>query len=650
MLTLSIDIETYSPIDLKSRGVYRYVDDPEFTILMMAYRIDDDPIRILDLTWENIPGYILDALTDRHITKTAFNAQFEMVCLEKYTGLRMSPMQWDCTMVRAAMAGLPLSLEAVAKVLDVEGKLAAGKSLINYFSKPCKPTKVNGGRTRNLPDDDPDKWELFMDYCVQDVRVEGDIRDKLIWFEPTPRERKVWYLDHIINTRGVLIDQTLVRNAVKIDTEHRDLLTDQATDITGMDNANSVAQLKSWLEDQLQDEEISTLNKEAIRQLLTSTDQENVIQTLQLRQEMAKTSVRKYTKMLDTVCSDGRVRGMIQYYGANRTGRWAGRFIQLQNLPQNHLADLETARQITIAGDRDALAVCYGNVPSTLSELIRTAFVAPEGYILAVADFSSIEARVIAWLAGEKWRLEVFATHGKIYEASASQMFKVPLEEITKGSPLRQKGKVAELALGYQGGVGALSKMDTRGDIPDEEKQGIIDQWRRASPSIVRLWRTCEEAAIAAVENSATITINRGVKFIGTRGALLIELPSGRRLTYVKPRLCENRFGRLALQHASMDQVKRTWVTNVDTYGGKLVENIVQAIARDCLAEAMLNLYEAGYKIVMHIHDEVVCEVPVDGAEETLKQMCTLMSRIPPWGDGIPLKADGYLTPFYRKD
>lgn len=651
MKILSIDIETYSATDLRKSGVYRYAEDPGFTVLLFAYSVDGGEVEVVDLTSRTLPLWIHHALMDKSITKTAFNAQFEMVCLAKYTGLPLDPLQWDCTMVRAAMAGLPLNLEMAAKVLGVEQqKMKEGKALINYFSKPCKPTKTNGGRTRNQPEQAPDKWASFIEYCAQDVRTEQDIYNKLQWVRIDERERRIWAIDQHINNRGVKLDLTLVNNAVRIYEQNKEMLTEQAVDLTGMDNPNSVSQLKSWLEEQLGSDEIDSLNKEAIKKLIASSNDPDVTEMLKIRQELGKTSVKKYVKMLDTVCSDGRVRGMTQYYGANRTGRWAGRFIQLQNLPQNHLEDLDVARDLLLSGDREAIAICYGNVPNTLSELIRTSFVASPGHTLAVADFSAIEARVIAWLADEKWRLDVFETHGKIYEASASHMFKVPIDEIVKGSPLRQKGKIAELALGYQGGVGALSAMDTRGDIPDHEKQQIIYDWRRASPSIVRLWKTCEDAALTAIAESTTITINKGIKFIGGRGMLFIELPTGRRLSYVRPRIYENKFGKPGILYEGIDQVKRVWRSDTDTYGGKLTENIVQALARDCLAEAMIRIESFGIHIVMHIHDEVVCEVPDAWAEDNLEDICRLMGEPIPWAPGLLLKADGYLTKFYKKD
>lgn len=651
MKILSIDIETYSPTDIKAAGMYKYAEDPDFEILLFAYQYDDEPVKIIDLaSGERLPDKLLYDMQNEAITKTAFNAPFEITCITRYLGIRLFPSQWDCTLVRSAMAGLPLSLEQSAKALRLDQqKMTEGKALIRYFSTPCKPTKANGFRTRNRPSDAPEKWETFKDYCIQDVVTERAIRDKLLWVKPTERERAVWLLDQSINARGVMVDMQLVDQAIAMDAINRERLTGEATDLTGLDNPNSVAQLKAWIEEQMQEGEVESLNKETVKKLLVSTDDPDLTQLLKIRQEMGKTSVKKYSAMKAAVCRDMRIKGLFQYYGANRTGRWAGRLVQVQNLPQNHLEDLDRARDVLKSGDIETMSICYGNVPGVLSELIRTAFIAPSGHTFAVADFSAIEARVIAWLADEKWRLDVFNTHGKIYEASAAQMFKVPIESVTKGSPLRQKGKIAELALGYQGSVGALTAMDSRGDIPDNEKQQLIDDWRKANPAIVRLWGEVERAAIKAIDKGETVTIRHGVKFIGGRGMLFIELPSGRRLSYTRPRLGNNRFGRLAIQYEGMEQTKKVWGM-LDTYGGKLVENIVQAIARDCLAESMLRLDERGYKIVMHVHDECVIEIADFLPGGQLKKICEIMGTPIPWAKGLPLRADGYITKYYKKD
>lgn len=650
MRTLSIDIETYSPVDLAKAGVYPYAEHPEFEILLFAYAFDDEPVRCLDLArGEQIPAELLSALTDPDVVKTAFNAMFERVCISRYFELELPIEQWECTMVKSAMLGLPLSLAMVAKVLKLEqGKMEAGKALIRYFSLPCKPTKANGGRTRNLPRHDLDKWRLFGEYCIRDVEVERAIRDKIAFFDIPEMERALYVLDQEINDRGVLLDAELVRNAIEMDTAYRDKLAEEAKAITALDNPNSVAQLKGWVSDKL-GEEVESLTKGAIKDLSEETDDESVKAMLMLRLEMAKTSVKKYTAMANAVGRDGRVRALLQFYGANRTGRWAGRLVQVQNLPQNHLNDLDLAREVVKSGDLDMLEMLYGNVPDTLSQLIRTAFVAKEGHTLVVADFSAIEARVIAWLAGEQWRLRVFETHGKIYEASASAMFGVPIEEIHKGSPLRQKGKVSELALGYQGGTGALIQMGAlKMGLTEDELQPLVDTWRNANPAIVRLWYDVGNAAIRAVETGLpTRILQGGITFEVSRGLLFVHLPSGRKLSYARPRVGLNKFGSKALQYDGMSQTTKTWGTQ-DTYGGKLVENIVQAIARDCLAYAMLNLRSAGYNIVMHIHDEAVSEVPAD--RDYLDDVCSIMSQPIPWAKGLPLRADGYVTPYYKKD
>lgn len=651
-MTLSIDIETFSRVDLKSAGLYKYVECPDFEILLFAYAIDKDPIQILDFaSGDLMPQALLDLLVSPMVTKTAFNAVFEITCISKFFNIELYASQWDCTMVRAAMAGLPLSLGTVAKAMGLqEQKMADGAALIRYFSIPCKPSKVNQERTRNLPYHNFTKWDTFKEYCIQDVVTEKAIRDKLLWLQITDNERNVWRLDQEINRRGVMVDMLLVDNAIRIDAINRERLTAEATDLTGLDNPNSVAQLKEWIREQMDAEvEIESLSKDAVKQLIESTDDVDLTQLLKIRQELGKTSVKKYAAMAAAVCADGRVRGLLQYYGANRTGRWAGRIVQVQNLPQNHLPDLDLARNLLRDGDLESLMACYGNVPSVLSELIRTAFVAKEGHTFAVADFSAIEARVIAWLADEKWRLDVFNTHGKIYEASAAQMFKVPIESVTKGSPLRQKGKIAELALGYQGSVGALTAMDSRNEIAEDEKQQLVYDWRNANRAIVRLWGEVERAAIMAVDEGTTTLVRHNIKFIGGRGMLFIELPSGRRLSYVRPRLVENRFGKMAIQYEGMEQTKKVW-GKLDTYGGKLVENIVQAIARDCLSESMLRLDAAGYKIVMHVHDEAVIEIPETKASETLKDIERIMGESVSWAKGLPLRADGYITKYYKKD
>lgn len=648
MRALSIDIETYSPVDLAKAGVYPYAEHPDFEILLFAYAFDDEPVRCVDLAQgEQLPEELLSALTDSEVVKTAFNAMFERVCIGRFFGIDLPIEQWECTLVKSAMVGLPLSLGTVSKVLKLEqGKMEAGKALIRYFSLPCKPTRTNGGRTRNLPRHDIDKWQFFTEYCIRDVEVERAIRNKIAFFDIPETERALYVLDQEINDRGVLLDAELVRNAIEMDTVYKERLIEEAKALTALDNPNSVAQLKEWVSDKL-GEEVESLTKGAIKDLAKEVDDETVKNMLMLRLEMAKTSVKKYEAMSNAVGADGRVRALLQFYGANRTGRWAGRLVQVQNLPQNHINDLDLAREVVKSGDLEMLEILYGNVPDTLSQLIRTAFIAKEGHTFVVADFSAIEARVIAWLAGESWRLQVFETHGKIYEASASAMFHVPIEEIHKGSPLRQKGKVSELALGYQGGPGALIQMGALGmGLTEDELQPLVDAWRNANPAIVRLWYDVGNAAIQAVERGTVVDV-RGIRLECAKGILFVRLPSGRRLSYLKPRIGVNKFGSKALQFEGMDQTTKKWGTQ-DTYGGKLVENIVQAIARDCLAYAMLNLRSAGYNIVMHIHDEAVTEVPTD--KDYLDDVCRIMSQPIPWAKGLPLRADGYVTPYYKKD
>lgn len=648
MKTLAIDIETYSSADLLKSGVYKYVEAPDFTVLMIAYSFDGGDVVVLDLTDPFAKTFFfLSALADPQILKTAYNANFERTCLAKHFGIELPPQDWECTMMKASMLGLPLSLDAAAKALKLEQqKGTTGKALIRYFSMPCKPTKANGGRTRNLPEHDPQKWEQFKAYCAQDVRTEQAIREKIAFYSIPEKERKLWQLDQKINDTGILLDPSFVANAIQMDITNRDRLITEATELTGLDNPNSAAQLKEWLSEQT-DSEVVSLTKEAVPQLLAGTDCKIVTRVLNIRQELAKTSVKKYEAMSKCVCTDDRVRGLLQFYGANRTGRWAGRLVQVQNLPQNHLEDLDLARTLVRQGDLDMLELLYGNVPDTLSQLIRTAFIAPDGHTFVIADFSAIEARVIAWLAGERWRLDVFNTHGKIYEASASQMFKVPIETVTKGSPLRQKGKVSELALGYQGGPNALVKMGAlKMGISEDELPKLVSMWRNANKHIVELWSTVEEAAMYALQGQPS-TIQHGIRFFHDKGMLVIMLPSGRMLCYQGAKLVKGKLEKEAIVYEGMDQTTKTWGRQ-DTYGGKLVENIVQAIARDCLAEAMLRVDDAGFKVVMHVHDEIVCEVHGHAAD--LKAINAIMGRPVDWAKGLPLTADSYTSPYYRKD
>ena len=645
---LAIDIETFSPVDLTSSGVFKYAEDPDFTILLLAYAYDNEPVRIIDLaSGEALPDALLNDLSDPSVIKTAYNASFEIACLNAFLITRLDPSQWECTMVRAAVSGLPLSLDAASKVLKLDQqKMSVGRALIRYFSMPVKPVKSNGFRTRNLPFHDPEKWELFKEYCRQDVETERAVRSAISHIVILPEEKQLWLLDQEINSRGILIDQEFVANAIRIYESSQACLLEEASDLTGLANPNSPAQLKAWLNDN--DQDISSLSRSNLVNLLGTSETPDVTRAIELRLEMAKSSVKKYEAMQAAVCSDGRIRGLLQFYAANRTGRWAGRLVQVQNLPQNHLKDLDLARQLVKSNDGDLLELAFGSVSDTLSQLIRTAFIAGEGKHFIVADFSAIEARIIAWLAGEQWRMEVFKSHGKIYEASASQMFRVPIEKVTKGSELRQKGKIAELACGYQGGVRALKSMGAlEMGVPENELQSIITRWRKANPNIVQLWNEVSEKALEATESLNLVPFRFGMSFLHSKGSLIINLPSSRQLFFRNARLIKNASGNAVLAYDGMNQTTKTWET-VETYGGKLVENIVQAIARDCLAESMLSLSASGYRIVMHVHDEVVIET--DGSKGSLEDVISIMSRPIPWAKGLPLKADGYETSYYKKD
>jgi DNA polymerase len=645
---LSIDIETFSPVDLTSSGVFKYAEDPDFTILLLAYAYDNDSVRIIDLaSGEALPDALLNDLSDPSVIKTAYNASFEIACLNSFLITRLNPSQWECTMVRAAVSGLPLSLDAAATVLKLDQqKMSVGRALIRYFSMPVKPVKSNGFRTRNLPFHDPEKWELFKEYCRQDVETERAVRSAISHIVILPEEKQLWFLDQEINARGILIDQEFVANAIRIYESSQVRLLEEASDLTGLANPNSPAQLKAWLNDN--DQDISSLSRSNLVNLLGTSETPDVTRAIELRLEMAKSSVKKYEAMQAAVCSDGRIRGLLQFYAANRTGRWAGRLVQVQNLPQNHLNDLDLARQLVKSNDGELFELAFGSVSDTLSQLIRTAFIAGEGKHFIVADFSAIEARVIAWLAGEQWRMDVFNSHGKIYEASASQMFRVPIEKVTKGSELRQKGKIAELACGYQGGVRALKSMGAlEMGVPENELQSIINRWRKANPNIVQLWNDVSEKAMDATESLNLVPFRFGMSLLHSKDSLIINLPSSRQLFFRNARIIKNASGNAVLAYDGMNQTTKTWET-VETYGGKLVENIVQAIARDCLAESMLSLDAAGYRIVMHVHDEVVIET--DGSKGSLADVIAIMSRPISWAKGLPLKADGYETYYYKKD
>jgi len=642
---LALDIETYSDVDLTRSGVYAYADSPAFEILLVAYAFDDDEVHIADLaSGEELPNQIIKAILDPSIIKTAFNAAFERVCLSKHLNQMLTPKSWQCTAVQAAMLALPLSLDGVGKVLDIKRKkLKEGMDLIRYFSIPCKPTKTNGERTRILPEHDPVKWQRYKKYCIRDVEAEREIREKLHNF-PIPVQEQINYeLDQEINDRGVEVDLQLVKNAVELDSMYKDKITEEAYEITGLENPNSVAQVKRWLEDK--GVEIESLNKKTVKELLLESDGE-VHEMLKLRQEMARTSVKKYEAIERSVNQDGRVRGMFKFYGANRTGRFSGKNIQLHNLPQNHLPDLDLARTLVKEGRFQDVELLYDSVPGVLSELIRTAFIPKKGTRFIVADFSAIEARVLAWLSGENWRLDVFKSHGKIYEASASAMFKVPLEEIGKGSPLRQKGKIAELALGYGGATGALKAMGAlEMGLKEQELPELVKQWRAANPHITKFWWEVDAAALKAVKEKTTVQV-WDIEFQYRSGILFVTLPSGRKLSYIKPRLETNKFGRDGLTYEGIGE-NRKW-TRIDTYGPKLVENIVQAASRDLLTEAMLRLKNNGFDIVMHVHDEIVLEV--EECKSSVEEICDLMAMNPDWSEGLPLRADGYECSYYKKD
>ncbi|CDQ17967.1 DNA polymerase [Halobacillus karajensis] len=648
MTVLSIDIETYSSIDLIKCGVYKYVEADDFEILLFAYAFDDDEVKVLDLVQGyNLPKKVKDALTDPSITKTAFNANFERTCIANHFGIDQPPDQWRCTAVKSMNLGLPGNLDGVAKAMDLNvQKDSAGKALIRYFSKPCKPTKTNGKRTRNLPHHDEEKWEKYKAYCVQDVEVERAIKKKLDRFELPDTEHRMWELDQRINDFGVEVNEDLVKNAIEINRLYQKRLKEEAMKLTGLDNPNSTRQLSSWLQEQ--DVEVPNLQKATVEKLVEETSG-TVQRVMEIRLESSKTSIKKYQAMERAMCQDKRVRGLLQFYGAGRTGRWAGRLVQVQNLPRNYLKDLDLARDLLQNGEFELLELLFGDVPDLLSQLIRTAFVAKEGYKLTVSDFSAIEARVIAWLAGEEWRLDVFAGHGKIYEASAAQMFNVPVDSITKGDPLRQKGKIAELALGYQGGVGALKQMGALNmGLDESELPELVSSWRSSNAAIVQFWKDVEKAAIEAVREGAPVKLDHDLTFSYESGILFIELPSGRRLAYVKPQIeKDDKFHSDKLTYMGTDASGK-W-TRLNTYGGKLVENIVQAVARDCLAVSMLRLEKAGYDIIFHVHDEAVMEVPVD-KDDALKDVEAIMGQPIDWAEGLPLNADGFETQYYMKD
>ena len=646
MQTLSIDLETYSDQPLAKTGVYRYVESPDFEILLFAYSVDGGPVQQIDLACgEKIPSEVLSALEDETVTKWAFNANFERICLSHFlgypTGDYLKPDSWKCSMVWAAYMGLPLSLEGAGAVLGLEKqKLSEGKDLIKYFCQPCAPTKSNGQRTRNLPKHSPDKWLAFKRYNIRDVETEMSIQARLSKYPVPDSVWEEYHLDQEINDRGVGLDMELVRQAIQMDGRSRSELTQAMKELTSLDNPNSVQQMKQWLADNGM--ETDTLGKKAVAELL-KTAPPQLQKVLTLRQQLAKSSVKKYQAMETAVCADSRARGMFQFYGANRTGRWAGRIIQMQNLPQNHLDDLSEVRSLVRAGDVDAVEMLYEDVPDTLSQLIRTAFVPQGDRKFIVADFSAIEARVIAWLAGEKWRQNVFAEGKDIYCASASQMFGVPVEKHGVNGHLRQKGKIAELALGYGGSVGALKAMGAlEMGLQEDELPALVSAWRQANPKIVQFWWAVDRAVMDAVTHKTT-TKTHGIVFSARNGMLFITLPSGRSLAYVKPKIGTNKFGGDCITYEGVGGTKK-W-ERLDSYGPKFVENIVQATSRDILCYAMRTLRCCS--IVMHIHDEVVIEAD---RRMSLTAVCDQMGRTPPWASGLQLRADGYETDFYKKD
>lgn len=660
MHSLSIDLETYSSVGIRKCGAFKYIESPDFEILLFSYSLDGaEPVCLDFAQGEMLPEWIANALRDSEYIKKAYNAAFEWGCLSKYMGRQLPPCQWRCTMLKGLYAGYTAGLDATGRALGLpedKRKLNTGRALIRYFCVPCRPTKSNGGRTRNLPHHDPEKWELFKAYNKGDVTAETEIDRRLSDIEIPDSVQKEWETDLLMNARGVAVDMDMVYGALEIGAKEKERLTREAMNISGLDNPNSVAQLSAWLESETNGE-MPDLRKDTVSKMLQRDDNSPEVQRmLEIRRELGKTSTKKYDAIQNAVCADGRVRGLLQFYGANRTGRWAGRLVQVQNLPRTYTEPLELARQLVKERKTDALRLIYGSIPDTLSQLIRTAFIASPGHTLIDADFSAIEARVISWLAGEAWRLEVFRTHGKIYEASASQMFGVPIEKIKKGNPeyaLRQKGKVAELALGYQGSSGALIAMGALDmGIPEEDLPDIVSRWREANKRIRDLWYKMDSAAAWVIAQGGSagvngILISKEFNPAQNTEYLTVSLPSGRKLYYVQPQISENRWGNPSLSYMGMDQTTKKW-KRVETYGGKLVENAVQAIARDCLALSIERLKEAGYNVVFHIHDEVVIEC--EEKKASIDEVVKIMSEPIPWAPDLPLGADGWVGKFFKKD
>lgn len=657
---LSIDLETYSSVPIAKAGAQKYIASPDFEILLFAYSLDGSPVVCVDFAQgEMLPQEIANALTSPDYIKHAYNAPFEWGCLSKYVGRQLPPEQWRCTMFRGLYAGYTAGLEATGRALGLaedKRKLNTGKALIRYFCVPCAPSKANGMRTRNYPHHNPERWQLFKEYCCQDVVTEMEIERRLSAIPVPDFVQKEWETDLIINSRGVAVDMEMVEGALELGATVRNSLMTEAMQISGLNNPNSVKQLAAWLEEET-GEEVAALRKDTVAKMLARDDNSPQVQRmLEIRQELGKTSTKKYDAIEVAVCPDGRVRGLLQFYGANRTGRWAGRLVQVQNLPRTYTEPLELARELVKGRNLNALKAIYGSIPDTLSQLIRTAFIAPPGHILIDADFSAIEARVISWLAGEEWRLEVFRTHGKIYEASASQMFGVPLELIKKGNPeyaLRQKGKVAELALGYQGSTGALINMGALDmGIPEEDLPDIVTRWRDANRRIRDLWYKMDAAAVQIITQGGAVGVNNVViarEFNYEQGTdcMTITLPSGRKLYYIEPQIGQNQWGNPSISYMGMDQTTKKW-KRIETYGGKLVENCVQAIARDCLAQAIEHLEAAGLPVIFHIHDEVVIDCAPDAA--TLEDVVKIIAQPIPWAPDLPLGADGWVGQFFKKD
>lgn len=652
---LHIDIETYSSVNLLKSGLYKYVQSEDFEILLFAYAYNDGPVELVSLAeGERIPERVLRDLRNPEVIKAAHNAAFEYHCLSKFFCTCLE--QWQCSMVHALYCGYPASLAQVGEAMQFpqdKKKMGIGKALIKYFCVPCKPTKTNGNRMRNLPRHAPEKWELFKSYCRQDVVTERAIEGQLQNYPVPEQEWENWRLDQCINQRGVKVDKELIEGALAISAHTKNELTERAEELTGLENPNSVAQLKEWI-GQNSDLELENLNKQTVSEILQDeAGTEAIREMLKIRQELGKTSVKKYSAMQECMCEDGRIRGLLQFYGANRTGRWAGRLVQVQNLPRNYIGTLDIARDLVKKQRVDAIRAIYGNVPDILSQLIRTAFIPEDGCHFSVADFSAIEARVIAWLAGEAWRMDVFQTHGKIYEASAAAMFGVPIETIAKGKgnyPLRAKGKIAELALGYGGGKGALIAMGAVSmGLTEEELPEIVKRWRGSNRRICDFWYAVENAAKEAILYGVVTTLEKGIVFFRDERFLIIRLPSGRALYYNHPFLDKNDMGRDEIYFYGLNQTSKKW-EKVSTWGGKLVENIVQAVSRDLLANAILNLSSHGYPINFHIHDEVILEIPDADKNRTLEDAITLMCTLPPWAEGLLLKADGFESYYYKKD